>query len=364
MARLRAIAPVIRELIEGGADLSAEAIEYLQRTLRGFGALENLPPPKTKADLDPAGLGATRLPDYVENIEYKTTDQNLLTPEKTVNIADLKGRILTPAYGDRTYAGSTLDEISGVKLDTPVEMQGGNQFMRLDDPGVWASEKNAMNTKAAAMNKMDQSPLMVYTAMAGQAGDASKMMSDATMGMIEQSKITKKAAKSYDNIIKKIIDPDWPGILSTDVREYLDKMPMTIRRELWQQMDKAAFKKMGFPDVGVIRASITDPDLLTAPSFTTGKAISSIDSAQTFPSKHLTYDTEVRGDYLGALPRQVPGELIWRNFFEKMAERSKATGKANPQRAFLMTPSIQQRVDDQMIDEVNQFTELFEGQIE
>jgi hypothetical protein len=356
-----ALRPIIKELVEGGVNLSEEAIEYLQRTLRGFGALENLPPPKTKADLDPAELGATRLPDYAENIEYKTTPDGVLIPEKSIDIADLKGRLLTPAYGDRTYAGAFLDEIGGVKLDQPVVMQGGNQFMRIDDPGVWASEKSAMRTKAKAMGQMED-PLMVYTAMSGQAGDASKMMSDATIGMIEQSKITKEAAKTYDDVIKERVDPDWPGILSTDVRTYLDNMPMTTRRELWQQMDKASFKKMGFPDVGVIRASITDPDLLTVPSFSTGKAISSIDSAETFPSKHLTYNTEVRGDYLGALPNQVPGELVWRDFFQKIGERAKTTGVANPQRAFLMTPSIQQRVDDQMIDEVSQFLEFFGGQ--
>jgi len=357
---------VIREAIEGGANLSGEAIDYLQRTLRGFGALENLPTPKTKADLDPAQLGALRLPDYVENIEYKTTDKGVLVPEKTIDIADLKGRILTPAYGDRTYAGSTLDEIAGVKLDRSVDMEGGNQFMRNVDPGVWASEKKAMERKAAAMAKIrkdtGEDPLMVYTAMSGQSGDASDMMADATMGMVELSKIAKKSAKAYDDTIKKMVDPEWPGILSKGAREYVNKMPMTASRELWQQMDKKMFKDMGFPDVGVIRTSITDRELLTVPSFTTGKGISSLSSTKTFPSKHQTYNTEVRGDYLGALPKQVPGQLVWRDFFKNMAERLETTGKSNPQRAMLMTPSIQQRVDDQMIDEISQFTEAFGGQ--
>ena len=50
--------------------------------------------------------------------------------------------------------------------------------------------------------------------------------------------------------------------------------------------------------------------------------------------------------------------LIFRDFFTNMAERLKLTGKSNPQRAFLMTPSISQKVDQQMIDEVNEFQEL------
>ena len=57
----------------------------------------------------------------------------------------------------------------------------------------------------------------------------------------------------------------------------------------------------------------------------------------------------------------MPGELIWRDFFEEMAKRKETTGKANPQRAFLMTPSIKQKVDQQMVDEVSKFTEILKG---
>tara|TARA_R100001463_G_scaffold22718_4_gene54459 strand:+ start:3246 stop:4319 length:1074 start_codon:yes stop_codon:yes gene_type:complete len=353
---------ILSALLKRGGDLTDDALEYLKdyiRSSEGYGALKDLVKP-VKTDLDPAGLGGTRLPDFVEDIEYKTTDQGILIPEQTIDISELQGRTLTPAYGDRTYAGKTLDAIAGVKLNQPVEMQGGNEFMRLNDAGLWASEQAAMKTKAKAMSDMDD-PLMVYTAMSGQSGDFSKMMSDATMGMIEQSKITKKAAKSYDDLIKKNVDSDWVGILNPKAREYINNMSGSDRRLLWQFMDKDSFKKQGFPDLGVIRAAITDPALLTTPSFTTGRSIGALDSIITQPSKHKTYNTEVVGEYLGSLPKDVPGELIWRDFFEEMAKRKETTGKANPQRAFLMTPSIKQKVDQQMVDEVSKFTEILKG---
>ena len=337
------------------ADLSARPdAEQIIRSQEGYGALKNLPKP-TKPQLDPAGIGGTKLPAFVEDIEYKTTDKGILIPRKEIDISELQGRVLTPAYGDRTYAGGTLDEIAGVKLDQPVEMQGGNQFMR-EGEGLWASEKQAMETKAKAMSEMDD-PLMVYTAMSGQSGDFSRMMSNATMGIVEKSKITKKAAKSYDDRIKETVDPNWVGILNPNAREYIEKMAGTDRRLLWQEMDADKWKKQGFPDVGVIRASITEPELLTSPSFTTGRSIGSLESTQTFPSTHQTYNTEVIGKYEGALPKDVPGDLVWRDFFENMGQRLKETGKANPQRAFLMTPSIQQKVDQQMVDEVSAFTQ-------
>ena len=333
-------------------------IDQIIRSNEGIGALVNLPNP-TKIQLDPSGLGKNKLPTFAENIEYTATDQGLLGPRVELDIADYKGRLLTPAYGDRTYAGKTLEEISGVKLDQPVNMQGGNQFMRYGD-GVWASERGAMNTKATAMGKMDD-PLMVYTAMSGQAGDASKMMSDATIGMVEQSSITKKAAEAYDKRIREKLDRNWVGIQSPNVREYLNNMPMTVRRELWQEMDKKMYREQGFPNLGVIRASITEPEMLASPSFSTGRSFGQLDSVETSPSAHQTYNTQVKGKYLGALPYDVPGDLIWRDFFNDMAQRKIDTGKSNPQRAFLLTPSIQQRVDDQMIDEVGAFTEMLKG---
>tara|TARA_R110000751_G_scaffold295947_1_gene405019 strand:- start:188 stop:1255 length:1068 start_codon:yes stop_codon:yes gene_type:complete len=340
--------------IKSGYGVLSNLVEKFKRKMEGAGSLGSL-----KVDLDPAGLGSNRLPDYVENIEYKTTDKGVLIPRNEIDISELQGKTLTPAYGDRTYAGKTLDEIAGVKLDQPVDMQGGNQFMRGGE-GIWASEKKAMDRKAIAMGKMDD-PLMVYTSMAGQSGDASKMMSDATLGMIEQSKITKKAAKSYDDIIKEKVDPNWVGILSPKVREYVDNMPMTARRELWQQMDATKWKNQGFPDLGVIRTAITEPALLTTPSFASGRSIGALDSIKTSPSRHKTYDTKVEGKYKGALPVDVPGELIWRDFYENMAKRKAETGKSNLQRAFLMTPSIKQKVDQRMVDEISQFSELLKG---
>ena len=348
----------LAKLVLKAPDFISEIVQKFIRQREGYGALKNLKKP-TKTDLDPAEMGATKLPDFVEDIEYKATDTGVLIPRKEIDISELQGRVLTPAYGDRTYAGKTLEEIAGVKLDQPVDMQGGNQFMRSGE-GIWASEKNAMQNKARAMGKMDD-PLMVYTSMAGQSGDASKMMSDATLGMIEQSKITKKSAKSYDDLIKEKVDPNWVGILNPKVREYVDNMPMTARRELWQQMDKNSFKEIGFPDLGVIRTAITEPALLTTPAFATGRSIGALDSIKTSPSRHKTYSTEVQGKYRGALPVDVPGELIWRDFYEKMAKRYAETGKVNVQRAFLTTPSVNQKVDQQMVDEVSRFTELLKG---
>ena len=337
-------------------ELVEPTIDQFLRSVRGYGALGDLPKP-TKPQLDPAQMGRVRLPTFVEDVPFERTETGLAVPEKTLKIEELEGRVLTPAYGDRTASDATLKKVGETELETPVKLEGGHGFMR-EGEGLWASEFPAMKSKASAMEKMDD-PLMVYTAMAGQAGDFSKMMSDTTLQIIKQSDISKKAAKEYDNLVKKTLKlKDWPGILSENIDEYVDNMPGTKRRELWQQMDKKAFQDLGFPNMGVIRTAISDAELLAVPSFAAGRSIGQPTSLELRPSTHGTYGTEIIGDYKGSLDFDVPGEIIFRDFFTNMAQRLKETGKSNPQRAFLMTPSVSQKVDQQMIDEVNEFQEL------
>lgn len=336
-------------------ELVEPTIDQFLRSVRGYGALGDLLKP-TKPQLDPAQMGKTKLPTFVEDIPFETTPLGLAVPEKTLKIEELEGRVLTPAYGDRTAADATLKKVGETELETPVKLEGGHGYMR-EGEGLWASQYKEMVKKANAMKKMDD-PLMIYTAMAGQAGDFSKMMSETTLQIIKQSDISKKAAKEYDDRIKKEVDKNWPGILSENVDEYVDNMAGTKRRELWQRMDADQYRSQGFPDLGVVRTAISDAQLLTVPPYATGRSIGQPTSLEIRPSTHRTYDTEIPGEYIGSLDFDVPGQLIFRDFFERQAAKLALDPKANPQRAFLMTPSISQKVDQQMIDEVNEFQEL------
>lgn len=103
----------------------------------------------TKEMLDPAGIGSVKLPDYIENIQYDfVPESGALQPEKVVDIGALQGLTLIPAYGDRTYAGGALRGIGDVTFDQAVNMQGGNQFMRSQGKGIWASMQDKMQEKA------------------------------------------------------------------------------------------------------------------------------------------------------------------------------------------------------------------------
>ena len=145
-------------------ELVEPTIDRFLRSVRGYGALGDLPAP-TKAVLDPAEMGKTRLPTFVEDIPFERTESGLAMPEKKIDISELKDKVLTPAYGDRTAADAILTKVGDVKLTTPIKLEGGHGYMR-EGEGLWASLKQAMDSKANAMKKMDD-PLMIYTAMAG-----------------------------------------------------------------------------------------------------------------------------------------------------------------------------------------------------
>jgi len=336
----------------------------------------------TKEQLDPAGLGSIKLPDYVGNIQYDFAPDGSLQPRKELDIGALQGKMLLPAYGDRTYAGGALKGIGDITFSQPVNMQGGNQFMRAAGDGIWASEQSPMTTKGQfaefLKNEDGEDVRLMYTSMAGQSGDFSKMMADATMGMVEQSPITKKAAKEYDEWVREggtkdsPKDPNWPGILSPKARDYIaNNMTGTKRRLLWQEMDKTKYLKGGFPNVGVIRTAITEPELLTTPTFSTGRAIGTMagparevkpikganttDARNLIFSPHDTYSHQVAGEYQGALPYDVPGGMVWRDYFA-----SRRAAGAKPQddtRSFMMSPYNRQMVDQQMVDEISQYLE-------
>jgi hypothetical protein len=126
-------------------------------------------------------------------------------------------------------------------------------------------------------------------------------------------------------------------------------------------MDNATFRDAGIP-VGEARIAMTDPDLLYANPFDSGLNVGRPDLSSreiSMTSDHPIYPTAIRGQYEGSTPVQIPGSIIWRDFFN--ARRGEAGGlPGSDQRSFLMShPNMRQEVDRQMEDEIGQFIEFW-----
>jgi hypothetical protein len=287
-----------------------------------------------------------------------TDDLGLLSPEAALTIEDLQGRVLTPALGDRTIAGVNVLGYDDVIYDAPVRSQGGRDFMREAGTGLWASEKGPMQQKSNAIRGLLEAgddPALVYTAMGAQSGDFSTIMKDAMMGQFQPDRIADDAARKFDARMEALGVKGWPGTKSGQVDEALTNMTGSDRWLVWQEMDKAAYRDAGFPDVGKTRISITDPMLLDVDPFTSGLNVGRPDAqfGDDIFQAHPSYSHQIGGEYEGSLGN-LPGQIIWRDFFD--GRRMGGSSAASDQRAFMMqSPRMTQRVDQQMVDEVNEW---------
>ena len=292
---------------------------------------------------------------------------NTLAAENSLRLEDFKGSSAIPALGDRSVAGVEIQGVGDKIYDNPTRSLGGADFMRESGTGLWANDlkpaKDLAGT-ATAVLRDGGDPLMVYTAMGPQSGDFSTMMMESVINDFNPSQIDPRIAQVFDDRIRGAGGiQSWEGLLAPNLRERLENdMTGSQRWKLWQEMDKAAYRDAGLPDINMARRAITDPRLLNATPFDSGLTVGRMTGGLLdSPSvTHPTYNTQIAGDYLGGLDT-IAGPILWRDFFENRRNSGAAVG--SDQRSFLMnSPRISQKIDQQMIDEYYQMQEAIRGQ--
>jgi hypothetical protein len=228
--------------------------------------------------------------------------------------------------GDRSRLGR-LTHIDNKQLAWPVDLHAGPQYMLEPNKGaVWA---NAAGQTTRNRNIIE--PLLkkgpvygMYAPMGPLTVDSSFQMTDAIMSQIGARKLDKKAAKAFDENIKKAnfvggkrpedienrkkiaeAMKGWPGINNAwEAKEYLKKIPGTIRSLIVKDLDRSDWQQMGFPHIGKTRVAITDPDLLKVGGNMIGHRVVQLSPDSVMPTafKHNTYPEETAGTYVGDVP--------------------------------------------------------------
>lgn len=286
-------------------------------------------------------------------------DTGTLLPEQTLTIDDLQGRTAIPAYGDRSVAGSDVLGVGSLVYETPFRSLGGADFMREMDTGIWANAtKEASDLAAAAQSVIRDGgdPALVYTAMGPQSADFSTMMANAVMNQYNPSLIDPIAAARYDDAVRAVL-PRFTSILDPN---FLEGLTGSQRWNLWQLMDKAALRDAGLPNINLARRSITDLRLLDAVPFdaglTIGRPTGGLLQLDETVQQHPTYPAQLAGSYEGGLAQNIPGKILWRDFFE--GRRASGEPISADQRSFMMNADkIKQFIDQQTVDEANAFIE-------
>ena len=297
---------------------------------------------------------------FTQEVIRDLPQRQIISPER------LQGATIIPATGDRTAAGRILTDIEGVRLPTPVALEGGPDFMRTHLPygAAWASDLSAIAGKENALSERIQQAakkgsgdvFMVYTPMSHVGGDFSTMMSDALLEQIKGGKITKKAKKEFDQEVRRF-RPEWKGVDSLEARDQLNANG-ALRHAFIDRMTLDQFKTAGFPDLPITRAAITEQSLMDVPIHAGGFAVAKMDPTGRIitesPVPHTTYNTQLAGQYVGGFEQPIPREILFSDFTG--ARRAAGTDPAGDIRSFQLSNPVQEATQ-QWVDNLMRFME-------
>lgn len=317
----------------------------------------------------PIGLGK-KLEKPYDEISFKTENVKDLPQRKTIKIEDLQGQYIVPAVGDRTAAGKKLTEVEGVKLNNPVDLEGGPDFMLTHgssggpDSTIWASGQpivSALRNRAVQAQQQGGKANLVYVPMGYNSLNFSTMPVDAALEMIRSGKITKKAKREFDDAVRSL-RPEFVGIDSPEVVDQLRKTGQ-LRHAFLDRMQLDDFQKAGFPNLSSIRKAIMEPALADVPSYHGGYSVGAIDTSRPINKTpnvpHKTYGTQLHGNVIGGMDTPIPHTMLWRDFFNERRAREMPT--SGDRMAFERSKPLQ-RVDQQLIDEVSAYVEALRRQ--
>ena len=341
-------APFLPDILGVGADIEMYRTQPEERTWPNYGmtaasllsgipavsatklAKKTLNPPKMsraeaveKGYWHPIGVDK-KLPMPIDQMSFKADPIEGLSPRETISPETLFGGRLVPATGDRSAAGKMLREINGVQLPSPVELEGGADFMRTHRPhgSAWASDKGVISqlskkVREAASDGRDV--YMPHVTMGHGSMDFNTMMSDALLEQILGKKIPKRVVRVFDSEVRAL-RPECAGLLSDRARDQLNSTG-ALRHAFMSRAELKKFQDAGFPDLASTRFALTEPELLDAPLHASGFSIAKMDPSGRVISDpikpHSTYNTQLAGEYVGGLDTLIPREVMFSDFYKR-----------------------------------------------
>lgn len=322
--------------------------------------------PLTKAEKDPRGFGRISFDQPVEYTDFEVLDVPFASQRTIIKPEDLNRSIMIHGSGDLSGTGK-LTRLSGNTLETPVDMMGGRNYGLLTPYG-WGSGQGVTtklrNKALAAQQQVAEEtgevlPVYLnYTTMNPKAIDFQEMQTSAVAESIKFAPISKKDAKKFDEQMKKK-DPDFVGVLSPDLRQYLAGLSGEKRVQFMKLIDKDEFRKLGFPNVGEARYALTEPELRNAPLFSSGLGLYKMDLSN--PNilapdiAHPSFDTAMprEGGLLG-LGEPIRNEIFFRDWFSNpenlISEKGLPMTESQAIYSFDKKPNAYQVVDQEWVD--------------
>jgi hypothetical protein len=319
-----------------------------------------------KADLDPFKYQNVKMDNYLSdtNVGIRDAGENL---ERTpMSWEAMENKVVLPFYGDRTSGGKYIDSINDVRFDDPVYTEGGVDFLRgkanQRDDAVWASNSNITKrlsdtADAAALKFPDTDIVGLTGSMSPNANDFATMTGEAAGKYIQATGVPRATAAKFDEIMRSA-DPEFVGVNSPDLSNYLAGTTSPLRKIFMRLADTAPMKDGGLPDMGLARYAVTDVTQREMPPGMFGLGAARIDT--TTPRMfnepkgnrpvanvpHSTYNSQIAGEYMGSLP-PVPQGLLFKDVYDSM--EGQVTKNGQPLTSAHKTHAIKTKVPAQRI---------------
>lgn len=299
-----------------------------------------------KADLDPLGYQNVKMDSYLKDTDVGINDTGVNLERTPMSWEDMEGSVVIPFYGDRTSGGMNVSSVNDIKFDQPVYTEGGLDYMRgpaaQADDAIWASNSNITKRLSdtadeAALRYPDRRIVGVTGSMAPNANDFATMTGGSVGEIIQQLGVPSKTAAEFDGIMRAA-DPNFVGVNSPNLRQWLETTTSPLRKTFIRLADSQPMKAGGFPDMALGRYAVTDPTQRDIPPGMFGMGAAQIDTSapRAFNNPkgnqprvnvpHGTYNSIIKGDYLGSLP-PVPQGLLFRDVYDSMEGQLTKAGK-------------------------------------
>lgn len=236
-------------------------------------------------------------------------EQRPVIPENPITLEQLEGRPYLTTMSDRTAAGGLLTGFGDKQLGYPVNLTGGQDFMRdfTQNPNLWASGDTVVPKMVKAARELEaefgQPPLLMPWRMAPTGSDFAGM-TGKTMLSYAAGNMPATFKKEVDGFMKLYV-PDWKGVDNPASGAQFDALPDGARKQVQQQLDKL-FRNKGGTTLPQARLAIADQSQLNAPvgGF---KNVGLIDTSQDAlrGAGNPTYPSALAGDYVGTLDTNV-----------------------------------------------------------
>lgn len=211
----------------------------------------------------------------------------------TMSLVDFEGKPFITSMSDRLAAGGLLKEINNKKLNTPIALPGGQDYMLYND-AAWASgvkpAKELLDMANMIYRETGQNPIYIPHRMAPTGGDFAHATGE-TMISYADTALSGNAKKTLNSLIKKIV-PDWVGVNNPKSLDQYRNLSATKREAIREVLDKK-FRNEGGLGLGEARLSVADTTQLNSPvggimnigEIFANKPLSNISNNTSYPKK-------------------------------------------------------------------------------